>query len=93
MRTILLLGLLVCAPAIALDQLSDYQMATEKVMVGDPISIVQAKLGKPSYTYEIQNAYGGVVEFDYVWFLGGGELTFVVTVDGIIASIWQSETV
>ncbi len=93
MRTLYVLVLLVmCAPAIAQDQLSNFHANTGKVSIGDPISKVQASLGKPSRTYEVQNAYGGVVEFDYVWENGGSEITFVVTLDGFITSIWQSET-
>ncbi len=89
--TFMLIPLLLGTSAVAGDRVSQHHSYAGNVAIGDPISKVQASLGKPHRTYEIQNAYGGVVEFDYIWDSGDAELTFVVGVDGTISDIWQAD--
>lgn len=92
-KTILLTSMLMASSALAQEQLIHHQSFAGNVSVGDSISEVQASLGKPHRTYEVQNAYGGVLEYDYVWDNEEGEWTFVVATDGKITSIWQAVTI
>lgn len=90
-KAFLLLPILACFSAIADGQLTRHQTYVTGVSVGDSIDKVRANLGRPDRTYEIQNNYGGVSGFDYVWDREDGEWTFVVQIDGTIADIWQSK--
>lgn len=92
-RTLLITSILMCSTALAQEHLTAQASYAESFAVGDSIGEVQASLGKPHRTYEVQNAYGGVQAYDYVWDQDGNEWTFVVTVDGKISSIWQADTI
>lgn len=92
-KTFGLIPLLVCSSVMAEERITHYQTYANNVSIGDSIYKVRASLGKPHRTYEIQNAYGGVAEYDYVWDSNDGEWTFVVRMDGTIADIWQASNI
>jgi len=94
MRSIIMIMLLLaCWPVIAQDQVPAAWLGSSQVLVGDTIKKVQAKLGKPHFTYEVQNPYGGVIGYDYVWNIDGDDWTFVVTMDGQISGIWRVDDI
>ncbi len=90
-KAFMLLAMLACFSAIADSQFTRHQTYEERVSVGDSIDKVRASLGRPDRTYEVQNNYGGVSAYDYVWDRKDGEWTFVVQIDGTITDIWQSK--
>jgi len=81
------------ASVLAQQQLNSYGVSQINIQAGDHIKQAQQVLGKPDRAYAVENKYGGVVEFDYVWDQGLDEITMVVSLDGVIVSIWESDNI
>lgn len=84
-----LMILMLSASAFAQQKLVSYDVSDSNFQAGDHINQAQLVLGKPNRTYAVENKYGGVIEFDYVWDQGLNEITMVVDLDGVIVDIWQ----
>ena len=94
MYKIIALCLMLCASAaFSQQQFASYEINDSHFDVGDRIQQVQQLLGKPDFTFAVENPYGAVVQFDYVWNVDSAEITMVVDFEGTVVDIWMTDSI